>query len=173
MPAMDTLAAKATKNVGDIVRLAIKHAPARKALVFFDERTPLAKIITTELRAKTPPKRPAFHYHDKGNMATIGRAEAVIATKRFARHGFLAWMLWWLVHIFFLVGFRNRVFMMFHWAWSWLTYKRGSRLITGSIGELPPIRTIADDGTVALPPAGKGELIARPEQPAGAPPTSN
>jgi hypothetical protein len=45
--------------------------------------------------------------------------------------------------------------MMFHWAWSWLTYKRGSRLITGSVGELPPVRTIAADGTVALPPAGQ------------------
>ncbi|HTL33761.1 MAG TPA: FAD-dependent oxidoreductase, partial [Kofleriaceae bacterium] len=119
----------------------------------------VAKLIAAEVRGKAkgkaPASRAAFHYRDKGNMATIGRAEAVIATKRFARHGFFAWMLWWIVHIFFLVGFRNRVYMMFHWAWSWLTYKRGSRLITGHVGELPPVRTIADDGTVALPPAGE------------------
>jgi NADH dehydrogenase len=98
-------------------------------------------------------RRP-FRYHDKGNMATIGRAEAVIATKRFARHGLLAWLLWWVVHIYFLVGFRNRVFMMFHWAWSWLTYRRGSRLITGTVGELPAVTTIGADGRVHLPPAG-------------------
>jgi NADH:ubiquinone reductase (H+-translocating) len=136
----------------------------------------VAKIITAEARAKLrnrpqPTSRPAFHYRDKGNMATIGRAEAVIATKHFARHGFFAWMLWWIVHIFFLVGFRNRIFMMFHWGWSWLTYKRGSRLITGSVGELPAVRTIAADGTVSLPPAG--ENIALPEEPPSpAPPPS-
>lgn len=135
----------------------------------------VAKLILGEVRAKargeSVPQRSPFRYHDKGNMATIGRAEAVIATKRFARHGLLAWMLWWVIHIFFLVGFRNRMFMMFHWAWSWLTYKRGARLITGSVGELPPVRTIAADGTVALPPAG--EQIALSGESAGAPPASN
>ena len=112
----------------------------------------VARIIESEARGK--PVRKPFKYWDKGNMATIGRAEAVIATKHFARHGFFAWMLWWVVHIFFLVGFRNRVFMMFHWAWSWLTYKRGARLITGDVGTLPMIKTIGPDGRVALPPAG-------------------
>jgi NADH dehydrogenase len=118
----------------------------------------VAKIIDSE--ASGEGVRPAFHYRDKGNMATIGRNDAVIATKRFAKHGALAWMLWWVVHIFFLVGFRNRVFMMFHWAWSWLTYRRGSRLITGDVGKLPAVKTIADDGTLALPPAA--ESIALP-----------
>jgi NADH:ubiquinone reductase (H+-translocating) len=88
-------------------------------------------------------------------MATIGRAEAVIATKHFARHGLLAWLLWWAVHIFFLVGFRNRVAMMFHWAWSWLTFKRGVRLITGPVGPLPPVKTIDAHGELALPPAAQ------------------
>lgn len=121
----------------------------------------VARIIEGEVRGAR--SRPPFRYRDKGNMATIGRAEAVIATKRFARHGLFAWMLWWVVHIFFLVGFRNRVYMMFHWAWSWLTYKRGSRLITGDVPPLPPVKSIAPDGTVALPPAG--EAIALPEPP--------
>jgi NADH dehydrogenase len=94
-------------------------------------------LITAVVRGATA--RPAFRYHDKGNMAAIGRAEAVIATKHFARHGLLAWLLWWAVHIAFLVGFRNRVLMMFHWAWSWLTFKRGARLITGPVGALPPV----------------------------------
>ncbi|HEY5946506.1 MAG TPA: NAD(P)/FAD-dependent oxidoreductase, partial [Kofleriaceae bacterium] len=123
----------------------------------------VAKIIDGEARGK--PARPPFHYRDKGNMATIGRAEAVIATKHFAKHGWLAWMLWWVVHIFFLVGFRNRVFMMFHWAWSWLTYRRGSRLITGDIGALPAVRSIADDGSLALPPASEVISLHEPAPP--------
>ncbi len=118
----------------------------------------VAKIIAGEARGSHA--RPAFRYRDKGNMATIGRAEAVIATKRFARHGLLAWMLWWVVHIFFLVGFRNRVYMMFHWAWSWLTYKRGSRLITGEVGQLPPVRSIAPDGNALLPPPAETIAVA-------------
>jgi NADH dehydrogenase len=116
----------------------------------------VARIIEGQARGGTA--RPPFRYHDKGNMATIGRAEAVIATKRFAKSGLLAWMLWWVVHIFFLVGFRNRVYMMFHWAWSWITYSRGSRLITGDIGHLPPVTGIAPDGQAALPPPA--EMIA-------------
>jgi NADH dehydrogenase len=121
----------------------------------------VAAIIESEARGN-PHRRP-FHYHDKGNMATIGRAEAVIATKHFAKHGLMAWMLWWVVHIFFLVGFRNRVFMMFHWAWSWLTYKRGSRLITGDVGQLPPVKSIAPDGSVALPPAAESIAVSAEE----------
>ena len=113
----------------------------------------VAKIIAREV-AGTTAARPAFRYRDKGNMATIGRAEAVIATKRFARHGLLAWLLWWAVHIFFLVGYRNRLLMMLHWAWSWLTFKRGARLITGAVGPLPPVKTIGAHGELVLPPAG-------------------
>ncbi len=129
----------------------------------------VAKLIDGLVRGGSA--RPPFVYWDKGNMATIGRAEAVIATKRFARHGLLAWMLWWVVHIFFLVGFRNRVFMMFHWAWSFLTYKRGSRLITGAIGPLPAVTTIDSHGEVALPAAATsigldGDVTAPAEVPA-------
>jgi NADH dehydrogenase len=114
----------------------------------------VARLIAAEVRATDGkrPARPAFRYHDKGNMATIGRAEAVIVTKHFARHGLLAWLIWWVVHIVALVGFRNRLLVMFHWAWSWLTFKRGARLITGVIGALPPVRSIGADGQIALPP---------------------
>ena len=97
--------------------------------------------------------RSRFSYHDKGNLATIGRSEAVVATKHFARHGLLAWLLWWVVHIYFLVGFRNRLLVVWAWAWSWLTFKRGARLITGGLGALPPIVSIGADGEVMLPPA--------------------
>jgi NADH dehydrogenase len=114
----------------------------------------VARLIDAEVRAGdgARPVRPAFRYHDKGNMATIGRAEAVVVTKHFARHGLLAWLLWWAVHIAFLIGFRNRVLVMFHWAWSWLTFKRGARLITGAVGALPAVRSIGRDGQVVLPP---------------------
>jgi NADH dehydrogenase len=133
----------------------------------------VARLIAGELR--TPgAERPPFRYHDKGNMATIGRAEAVVATKHFARHGLLAWLLWWVVHIIFLVGFRNRLLMMFHWAWSWLTFKRGSRLITGAIGPLPAIRTIGPDGRITLPPPAAVVTLdeaPRPWQPPPSPPS--
>jgi NADH:quinone reductase (non-electrogenic) len=132
----------------------------------------VAKLIAAELRAGKR-ERPAFRYHDKGNMATIGRAEAVIVTKHFARHGLLAWLLWWVVHIAFLVGFRNRLLMMFHWGWSWLTFKRGARLITGTVGALPPIRSIGPDGQVALPPGAASVALedAASRPPPAAPPS--
>jgi NADH dehydrogenase len=114
----------------------------------------VAKLIAADVRKPDSRVRPRkrFSYWDKGNMATIGRASAVVATKRVAIHGLFAWLMWWAVHIFFLVGFRNRLLVMFSWAWSWLTFKRGARLITGSVGELPAVTTIGPDGNVALPP---------------------
>jgi NADH dehydrogenase len=111
----------------------------------------VARIIAAEVAGR-PARRP-FRYRDKGNMATIGRASAVIATRRVAHHGFLAWLLWWVVHIMALVGFKNRVMAMFHWGWQWLSFKRGARLITGSVGRLPPVRAISPDGEPALPPS--------------------
>ncbi|MBX3161539.1 MAG: NAD(P)/FAD-dependent oxidoreductase [Deltaproteobacteria bacterium] len=118
----------------------------------------VAKIIASEVAGKCA--RPAFAYHDKGNMATIGRLSAVIETKRFAKSGFLAWMLWWAVHIMFLVGFRNRLLAMFQWAWSWVSYTRGARLITGSVGKLPALSAITPDGEPAT--HGAQEVIALP-----------
>jgi len=72
-----------------------------------------------------------FRYRDKGSLATIGRAAAVANFKRFKLTGFLAWWAWWAIHIFFLIGFRSRVMVMFGWAWSYFTFQRGARLITG------------------------------------------
>lgn len=72
-----------------------------------------------------------FGYRDKGTMATIGRSRAVAEVGRARLSGFLAWLTWLLVHIFYLIDFRNRVVVLFNWAWSYLTYRRGSRLITG------------------------------------------
>jgi len=76
--------------------------------------------------------RPAFHYWDKGSLATIGRAAAVAEFGRIHISGFIAWLSWLFVHILFLIGFRNRLLVFIQWAWSYVTYERGARLITGS-----------------------------------------
>ncbi len=76
--------------------------------------------------------RPAFHYWDKGSLATIGRAAAVAEFGRIHISGFIAWLSWLFVHILFLIGFRNRLIVFIQWAWSYVTYERGARLITGS-----------------------------------------
>jgi NADH dehydrogenase len=81
-----------------------------------------------------------FHYRDKGSLATIGRAAAVADLGRLRFSGFWAWVVWWLVHVMFLVGFRNRILVMFSWAWSYVTFQRGARLITGTTPPLPTVR---------------------------------
>jgi NADH dehydrogenase len=94
----------------------------------------VAKVIRKELgsrNAAEPVARPAFHYWDKGSLATIGRAAAVADFGRIHISGFLAWLSWLFVHILFLIGFRNRLLVFIQWAWSYVTYERGARLITG------------------------------------------
>ena len=91
-----------------------------------------ARMIRQEVAGK--PRSP-FHYFDKGDMATIGREKAVAnVVWPFKAHlsGFPAWAAWLLVHIYFLVGFRNRVGVLLQWMWTYLTSRRGARLITGS-----------------------------------------
>jgi NADH:ubiquinone reductase (H+-translocating) len=87
-----------------------------------------AKNIWRTLQGQ--PREP-FHYFDRGTMATIGRAAAVADIRGLHLSGFLAWMAWLVVHIFFLIGFENRMLVLVQWAWSYLSYERGARLITG------------------------------------------
>ncbi len=86
------------------------------------------KMIRQEI--STGSARKPFHYVDKGNMATIGRAKAVADIRGFKFSGFFAWVLWSIVHIFFLIGFRNRFRVFVEWMWHYITFKRGVRLIT-------------------------------------------
>ena len=72
-----------------------------------------------------------FRYRDRGSMATIGRAAAVAVVGRLTLSGYLAWLAWLFVHILFLIGFRNRFLVLFEWAWAYVTWHRGARLITG------------------------------------------
>jgi len=71
-----------------------------------------------------------FRYHDRGSMATIGRAAAVAVVGRFRLSGLVAWLAWLFVHIAFLIGFRNRFLVLFQWAWAYISWQRGARLIT-------------------------------------------
>jgi NADH dehydrogenase len=89
-----------------------------------------AQNILRELRGEA--RRP-FRYRDKGSLATIGRAAAVADLGRLRLSGLIAWLAWLVVHIFFLIGFRNRYLVLFEWAWSYITSERGARLITGNM----------------------------------------
>jgi NADH dehydrogenase len=91
-----------------------------------------AKTIRARLRSR-PTSR--FRYHDKGNLATIGRAAAVADIKGLKLSGFIAWMTWLLVHIWYLIGFQNRLLVIIRWASSFATHGRGARLITESGAE--------------------------------------
>jgi NADH dehydrogenase len=87
-----------------------------------------ARNILRDLQGE--PRKP-FHYVDKGSLATIGRAAAIAQFGKIHISGFLAWFAWLSVHILFLIGFRNRLIVLIQWAWSYLTFERGARLITG------------------------------------------
>jgi NADH dehydrogenase/putative oxidoreductase len=89
----------------------------------------VAKVIRARvLGRKTVP---AFVYQHLGSLATIGRKSAVVEFGRLRLNGTFAWWLWGLIHIYFLVGLRNRMSVMFDWFWAYLTYRSGTRLITG------------------------------------------
>jgi NADH dehydrogenase len=116
----------------------------------------VAKIIRAEAdesrdRSRTVKPRPTFHYWDKGSLATIGRAAAIAQFGKIHISGFLAWLSWLFVHILFLIGFRNRLLVFIQWAWSYVTYERGARLITGSTylpGWTAPDQTQVTSGKV-------------------------
>lgn len=91
----------------------------------------VSNIIREELSFPGRMERPAFKYWDKGTMATIGRSAAVAKIKSFEFTGYFAWLAWLFIHLIFLVGFRNKVSVLLSWAYSYVTYKRGSRIITG------------------------------------------
>jgi NADH dehydrogenase len=92
----------------------------------------VAKVVRARL---TSEHAPPFHYHDKGNLATIGRGAAVADIKGLHLSGFLAWITWLMVHLFYLVGFENRVLVFTRWGFSFISHGRGARLITGASAE--------------------------------------
>jgi NADH dehydrogenase len=88
----------------------------------------VAEVIRADLDGQ---ERRSFRYKNKGSLATIGRARAVADFGWLRFSGFPAWISWLAIHIFYLIGFRNRLFVLASWAWSYLTFKRGARIITG------------------------------------------
>ena len=88
----------------------------------------VARAIRADLEGRG---RPMFRYFDKGSLATIGRAAAVAEIAGLKLSGLIAWLVWVFIHILYLIGFRNRVVVMVQWAWAYLMYQRGVRLITG------------------------------------------
>jgi NADH:quinone reductase (non-electrogenic) len=89
----------------------------------------VAGLIAGRIAGAPPPK--PFRYRDQGALATIGRSSAIADLPFIKLTGWLAWVLWGIVHIYFLIGFRNRLSVFVNWVWAWLTYARGARLITG------------------------------------------
>ena len=114
----------------------------------------VAKLIASRLRRKSPassPQPPVFHYRDRGNLATIGRKAAVADFGKLRFSGAFAWLLWLLVHLMYLVSFRNRVLVFIQWGWNFFTFDRSARLITGEMSSdesrevdsfVPPTETL-------------------------------
>jgi NADH dehydrogenase len=106
-------------------------------------------------RVRGEPGPPPFRYRDAGALATIGRHAAIADLGWIQLTGWFAWVLWGIVHIFFLIGFRNRLAVFLNWVWAWLTYGRGARLITGDVTSL----AVPGKGP---PPIYAGQKIRRP-----------
>ena len=97
-------------------------------------------IASTLIARRQGRTAPAFRYRDFGSLATIGRSRAVAQFGRLRLSGFVAWVLWTVAHVYFLIGFRNRFVVALNWAWNYLTLQRGSRLITGLYARMDGIR---------------------------------
>jgi NADH dehydrogenase len=103
----------------------------------------IAKVIAQEILAKRPVEnRPLFVYRDKGSMATIGKAKAIAEIQGWRFTGFVAWLLWSLIHLMFLITFRAKVFVMLNWGYTYIFQSSGARLITGEFK--PRIRKFRD-----------------------------
>jgi NADH dehydrogenase len=96
------------------------------APVAMQEGRHAARVVRDRLEGRTPAP---FHYRDKGNLATIGRARAVADVKGVRLSGFIAWVTWLVVHLWYLIGFQNRLLVLIRWGFSFVTHGRGARLI--------------------------------------------
>lgn len=113
--------------IGDAARMS--PALPGTAPVAMQQGRHVAKIVRARLEDGRDPG--AFRYFDKGNLATIGRRKAVGEFRGLTFQGSIAWLVWLFVHIMYLIGFKNRVLVLLQWAWSYVTWERGARLITG------------------------------------------
>lgn len=122
--------------VGDMAHYELSHTPGKSIILpglapaAIQSGKFVANRILELVRGK---KASAFKYFDKGQMATIGKRRAIAEAGKLQIRGFIAWMAWLFVHVFYLIGFKNRVAVMTLWAWSYIFSKRGARLITGNV----------------------------------------
>ncbi|WP_024868528.1 NAD(P)/FAD-dependent oxidoreductase [Pseudoxanthomonas suwonensis] len=101
----------------------------------------MGRHVATAIRARLRGvPSPAFRYRDFGNLATIGRMAAVVDLHGFKLSGVLAWWFWLAAHVFFLIGFRNRLSVLLNWAWAYWSYQRGARIILGRDADDAPTR---------------------------------
>jgi NADH dehydrogenase len=115
--------------IGDLANFTSKEGkplPGVSPVAIQEGRHAATNILHMVAGAK--PQR--FYYWDKGSMATIGRNRAVADLNFVHFSGFLAWLAWLFVHVIYLVGFRNRILVLFQWAWAYVTFNKGARLIT-------------------------------------------
>ncbi|MGA6984057.1 MAG: NAD(P)/FAD-dependent oxidoreductase [Candidatus Sulfotelmatobacter sp.] len=153
--------------IGDLAALkdrAGKFLPG-VAPVAMQEGRYVSKVIRREVQQgqgtmAISARREPFHYRDRGSLATIGRAAAVAQFGKVHISGYIAWLAWLCIHVFFLIGFQNRILVLIQWAWSYFTNERGARLITGGT-DLP--------GWDQLHGAKRSELDLREEIPVETP----
>ena len=88
----------------------------------------VAEVIKKNIHNGKSPKK--FYYKNRGYLATIGRADAIVDFGWFTLKGRIGWVFWSIIHIYFLIGFRNRLIVFINWLWSYLTFSKGARLIT-------------------------------------------
>jgi NADH dehydrogenase len=126
--------------IGDMVRVRDPKTGQPRVLpglapVAMQEGRYAGRLIRDRLNGRSTPP---FHYRDKGTLATIGRARAVADVGGVRLSGFVAWVTWLSVHLFYLIGFENRMIVLLRWAYSFFTRGRGARLITEAAGS-PPV----------------------------------
>jgi NADH dehydrogenase len=145
--------------VGDMIRIRQSDGSSTVlpgvAPVAMQEGRYAARVVRDRLRGRS--RRP-FRYHNKGNLATIGRASAVADIKGIHLSGFVAWATWLVVHLWYLVGFANRILVVIRWALSFLTHGRGARLITND----PQPASVVD--AMSRMPAQSGQDDTRRDQ---------
>ncbi len=159
-------AAEGQKNVfaiGDMAFFLPEGAKAPLpgvAQVAMQQGEHVAKSIKRDLAGKP---RETFSYFDKGSMATIGRSRAVVEAGKLKLSGLLAWLAWCFIHVIYLIGFHNRIVVMLTWLWSYMTFRRGARLITTHIArrklplaeldEVPASDALGVEARVSIPDA--------------------
>ena len=126
--------------IGDVAQVARPDgrpvpgiAPAAKQMGRY-----VGRAIAARVAGRAPPG--PFRYRHYGDLATIGRRAAIVSIGRFRLRGFLGWLFWSIIHIYFLIGTRHRLMVAFEWFWDYLTFQRGARLITDYMPPVPPRR---------------------------------